>query len=73
MKKWKKSSKVLFWFTMAIIAFVISRLLLPPEFAVAIAAIPGFLFVGYMANLGAQMARNPGPAPKNKEDDDKDG
>ena len=70
MKKWRKSSKILFWFIIAIIAFIIIRLLLAPEFAVAIAAIPGFLFVGYMANLGAQMMRNPGPAPMSKESDE---
>ncbi len=68
MKKWKKSSKVLFWFAAAISALVITNLLLPPEFALAIAAVPGFLFVGYMANLGAQMIRAPGPSPKNEED-----
>lgn len=62
----------MFWFMIAIIAFVIIRLTLPPEFALAIAAIPGFIFVGYMANLGAQMVRNPGPAPLKEEDDDKD-
>lgn len=68
MKKWKRSSKVLFWFAAAMGAFVITAILLPPEFALAIAAIPGFLFVGYMANLGAQMMRAPGPVPKNEED-----
>lgn len=62
----------MFWFMISIVAFVIIRLVLPPEFASAIAAIPGFIFVGYMANLGAQMVRGPGPAPLKEEKDNKD-
>lgn len=61
MKKWSKPVKILFWFGAAILAFIILRLVLPEDIAWAVAAIPGYVFVIYMVNLGVQQVRNPTP------------
>ncbi|UOD81639.1 hypothetical protein [Paenarthrobacter ureafaciens] len=59
MKKWSKPARVLFWFVASILAFLVLRLLLPTDVAWFIAAIPGYLFLGYVVNLGVQQVRNP--------------
>lgn len=58
MKKWSKPARILFWLAVALIAFVTLRMILGDS-AWFVAAIPGYLFVGYMANLGVQQVRNP--------------
>lgn len=58
MKNWPTAARILFWFALSILGFFVLRLLLP-ESALFLAAIPGALFVGYMANLGVQQVRNP--------------
>ena len=62
MKNWNTFAKVLFWFGVSLIAFILLRLLLPAEYVPIVAGVPGAIFVGYMANLGAQMVRKP-PLP----------
>lgn len=61
MKKWSKPTRVLFWFAASILAFLVMRLLLPADIAWFVAAIPGYLFLGYVVNLGVQQVRNPPP------------
>lgn len=68
MKNWSTFAKVLFWFAASLIAFILLRLLLPAEYVPMIAGIPGIVFVGYMANLGAQMVRRSPPPPNSPQD-----
>ena len=73
MKKARTSTKVLCWFVTALVAFAVLRLLLPGDYATMVAAIPGVIFTGYMANLGAQMVRNPPAVPPREPDTNRDG
>lgn len=68
MKNWSTFARVLFWFGVSLVAFILLTLLLPAEYATLIAGIPGFVFVGYGANLGAQMIRKPPPPPDSPRD-----
>lgn len=61
MKRWSKPARVLLWFAASILAFLVMRLLLPPDTAWFFAAIPGYIFLGYVVNLGVQQVRNPRP------------
>ncbi|SDI44541.1 hypothetical protein SAMN04488693_11194 [Arthrobacter subterraneus] len=58
MKKWSKPARILFWLAVALIAFIVLRMILGDS-AWFVAAIPGYIFVGYMANLGVQQVRHP--------------
>ena len=57
-RSWPTPAKILFWFGAVILTFFVLRLILP-ESLLFLAAIPGAVFVGYMANLGVQQVRNP--------------
>lgn len=63
MKNWKAPSKILLLFVICLTVFLVLRLLVPTEYAALVLGIPGFILVGYMANLGAHMVRNPPPPP----------
>ena len=63
MKNWNTFAKIIFWFGVSMIVFIVLRLLLPAEYVPMVAGIPGVIFASYMANLGVKMARNPIPPP----------
>ena len=63
MKNWKASSKVLLLFGICLALFLVLRFLVPTEYSLVVLAVPGAIFVSYMANLGANMVRNPPPSP----------
>lgn len=63
MKNWKASSKVLLLFGICLALFLVLRFLVPTEYSLLVLAVPGAIFVSYMANLGANMVRNPPPSP----------
>ena len=66
MKNWSKPAKVLFWFGASLLAFLVLKLLLPGDVAWFIATIPGYLFLGYVVNLGVQQVRNHPPNDQRK-------
>ena len=68
MKNWKAPSKLLLMFGICLAVFAVLRFLVPTEYSLVVLGIPGAIFVGYMANLGANMVRNP-PPPSAKSDD----
>lgn len=68
MKNWKAPSKSLLMFGICLTVFAVLRFLVPAEYSLLVLCIPGAIFVGYMANLGANMVRNP-PPPQGKSDD----
>lgn len=63
MKNWKAPSKILLLFAVCLTVFLVLRLFVPSEYALLVLGIPGAIFVSYMANLGANMVRNPPPPP----------
>ena len=68
MKTWKTSNKILVMFGICLAVFVVLRFFVSAEYSLSVLTIPGAIFVGYMANLGANMIRNP-PPPSDESDD----
>ncbi len=68
MKNWKAPTRILLLFGICLAVFFVLRFLVPTEYSLLVLGIPGAIFVSYMANLGANMVRNP-PPPPGKSDD----